>query len=61
MTFTTKEKIEAVERELKIRQRQYPGRVLRKRMTQQQADYQIAIFTEIVLDLRKTEQGETLL
>lgn len=59
--FTAKEKLKAVEREIVIRQRVYPGRVQNHRMTQQQADFQLAIFDEIRQDYVALAMKETLL
>lgn len=56
--YTAAEKRDAIEREIAIRRRGYPGRVSRRRMTQQQADYQIAIFEEIRADYTKLANDE---
>ena len=58
---TATQKLEALEREIKFRQRVYARRVELKTMTQQQADYQIAIFQEIAADYREPAQKEKLL
>ena len=39
----------------------YPGRVMTRRMTRQQADYQIGIMRSIVEDYEKLAQKEKLL
>ena len=53
MTFTDKDKYEAVCRELKYRKKCYPRWVATKRMRQDDADYQIAIFMAIAADYRE--------
>jgi hypothetical protein len=45
--FSAKEKARCTERELALRKRVYPNRVMTKRMTQREADYQIALMEEI--------------
>jgi antibiotic biosynthesis monooxygenase (ABM) superfamily enzyme len=50
--FTDSEKWQAAKRELELRRRVYPGRVNSGRMTQQEADRQIAIMAEIADDYR---------
>lgn len=59
--LTTAEKLQAIERELKTRERQYPGRVMTKRMTKQQADYQLAVMRAIRDDYLELAKKETLL
>jgi hypothetical protein len=61
MTFTASDKLEAVRRELTFRRRVYPRRVADKRMTQQLADRQIALFEAIEADYQKLAEGERLL
>ena len=61
MTFTAKQKLEAVERELSYRRRVYVNRVLTHRMTQELADRQIAIFEAIRDDYIKAEKKERLI
>lgn len=58
---TSAEKLEAVQRELNYRRRVYPRWIADKRMTQQLADRQIAIFEEIAADYQKLAEGERLL
>lgn len=53
MTFTYTEKLECVQRELKLRRQVYPNRILTKRMSQEQADRQIALMEAIVADYEK--------
>lgn len=60
MTFTNRDKLEAVERELKNRARVYPRLVEQGKMSQRFADLQIAIMTEIGADYRKKVEGEDL-
>lgn len=51
-TFTTEEKLAAVEREIAIRLRVYPGRILTRRMSKNFADEQIAVMQAIADDYR---------
>jgi hypothetical protein len=62
MEFTREEKLKEVAREIALRRRVYPNRVLTRRLTQQQADRQIAIMLEIAKDYggHGDEKGETL-
>jgi hypothetical protein len=48
--FTAKEKLQVLERELRIRLCVYPDRIRKGRMKQADADYQIAVLREIVRD-----------
>lgn len=50
--FPPSQKLKAVERELKYRRYVYPARVASKKMTQEEADLQIAIFEAIAEDYR---------
>jgi hypothetical protein len=52
MTFTDDDKRAAAEREVKWRKRVYPRRVADRRMTQEQADREIAIMEAIAEDYR---------
>ena len=61
MSYTAKEKREAAERELKMRQRVYPRWVTDKRMAQAKADYEMAVMAEIVEDYKKLETGDRLI
>jgi len=61
MIYTALEKKQAVEREIALRKRVYPNRVLTGRMTQAQADFQIAIFEEIRDDYQRVNLSERLL
>ena len=61
MPYTAKEKREAAERELKMRQRVYPRWVADNRMTQAKADHETAVMAEIVEDYRKLEAGDRLI
>jgi hypothetical protein len=61
MTFTFKQKLEAVEREIKLRKRVYPRWVQDKRMSQPEADRQIAVFEEIREDYERAEKTERLI
>lgn len=59
--FTAQEKREAVEREIKFRQRVFPRLIENGKMTRQLADQQIAIFKAIRDDYANAEQGERLI
>jgi len=50
MTFTHRQKREAVLREIKMRKRVYPSQVRQERMTQEEADHQIAVMKAIAAD-----------
>jgi len=56
--FNAKELREDAERTLKWRQRVYPKRVASRRMTPEQAAYEIAAWEAIVDILRLKEQSE---
>lgn len=58
--FIAEQKLEAVEREIKYRRRVYPGLVEQGKMSQPQADRQIAIFEAIALDYRKAAASDDL-
>lgn len=60
-TYSTSDKLIVVERELKMRRRVYPRRVADGRMTQPQADFEIAVMEAIAEDYRAIEQKERLL
>ena len=61
MSYTAKEKREAAERELKMRQRVYPRWVADKRMTQEKADHETAVMAAIVEDYKTQERVERLI
>lgn len=61
MPFTFAQKLEALEREITIRLRVYPGRVMNHRMTQRLADYELAIMRAIADDYRELAKKEQLL
>lgn len=48
--FSPAEKIAALKREIAMRKAVYPGRVKRDQMTQEAADHQIGVMTEILHD-----------
>lgn len=52
-SFTTEEKLAAVEREINIRKHVYPNRVLTRRMSKRFADEQIAVMQAIADDYRE--------
>jgi len=57
--ITTTQKRDALKRELAFRKSVYPKQILEGKMTQQQADYQIAVFQSMLDDYyRKKEDGE---
>lgn len=60
MTFTVTELRECAEREVKLRERVYPGRIMTGRMTSEYAARQIAMMEEIARRLRAEEQAELL-
>jgi hypothetical protein len=60
VTFTLTELREEAERELRRRQRDYPPKVARGRMTKYQADWQIALMQKIAERLRAEEKAELL-
>lgn len=59
--FTSEQKRKAVERELTFRRRVYPRFIEQKKMTQQLADEQIAIFEAIRMDYSAAEESERLI
>jgi hypothetical protein len=59
--FTAQEKLECAEREVKLRRRVYPQRVLNGRMTQALANEQIALMEAIVEDYRPLVARERLI
>lgn len=59
--FSSHEKLEAVERELRYRRNVYGRRVSEGRMTQALADRQISLFESIAADYRKDCRRERLL
>lgn len=58
---TAKEKLEAIERELKYRERVYERRVADGQMTRRLADYQISVFRDILRDYIAPAQKERLI
>lgn len=58
MSINTRDKIQAVKRELGFRKKVYPNLVIAKRMTQTQADRQILIFEEILKDYEELQERE---
>ena len=61
MTFTLTELRECAEREAKIRRRVYANRIETGRMSQREADRQIAMMDEIAERLRQFEQADLLI
>jgi len=59
--FTFRELRLEAERELRLRMRVYPGRVACKRMSEGQADRQLALQQSIIDTLTELEKGERLL
>ncbi len=59
--ITLQEKRDAIKRELKFRQSVYPKQILEGKMSQSQADFQIAVFESILEDLyKKKAEGEMI-
>jgi len=48
--FTREQKLREIAREISLRRNVYPARVTAKKLTQEQADRQIAIMLEIAKD-----------
>ena len=59
--YTTQRKLDALQRELLLRQQKYPGYIQRGRMTALQAAYQIDVMRAIVADYEKLAQQERLI
>lgn len=57
--FTAADKRKAAQREVSLRKFVYPNRVAARKMTQAQADREIAIMIEIASDYLKLEQDES--
>lgn len=51
--ITPQEKIQALEREIKLRERVYPRRVAEKKMPAAKAEYELRVMKAILADLRK--------
>jgi hypothetical protein len=61
VTFTDQDKLEAVERELRMRVRVYERRVADGKMSQQKANHEIAVLRAIVADYQaRVAQGQLL-
>jgi hypothetical protein len=61
MTYSFEDKLAAIQRELKYRRYVYVRRVAEKKMTQANADKQIAIFEAIEVDYQKAVESGRLL
>jgi len=59
--YTAQELAECAEREVTIRRQRYPGLVMRRRMSQHQADVQIARMEAIAAWLKREAERERLL
>jgi len=59
--FTAEDKLRCVEREIKMRKQVYPNRVLTGRMTQVQADREIACMEAIAQDLSRVAEKDRLI
>ena len=59
--FTNEQLRKCAERELRLRRQVYPGRVERGRMTQQQADRELALMEAILAYFSDLEAAERLL
>ena len=51
--FTDKEKLQALQREIGMRRKVYPGRVVAGKMTPEDSDWEIAIMEAIAQEYRK--------
>jgi hypothetical protein len=58
--FTTEDKRQAIDRELRYRRHVYARRVANGQMTQQLADRQIAVMEAILADYQQAAQSERL-
>lgn len=58
MTFTNRQKMQCIERELGYRRFVYPRRVAAGKMVQASADKQIALMEEIVEDYRAMAKAD---
>ena len=61
MSYSAKEKLRVIERELDYRRRLYPRLIANNAMSQKTADLQIAILEEIAEDYAKQHAKEILL
>jgi hypothetical protein len=59
--YTAKEKLDAVQREIRMRRRVYPRRVSEQRMTQQLADREIAVMEAVAKDYEDLAVKERLI
>ena len=59
--FTTSQKRTAIEREIRMRERVFPRRVRDNKMTQAEADHEIGIMQDILLDYAAAEHIGSLL
>jgi hypothetical protein len=59
-TFTAKDKLDAARRELKYRHYVYPRRVQIKKMTEQEAAWEIAVMEAIVTDYTELARKDEL-
>lgn len=59
--FTNAEKLACAEREVKMRRRVYPAWVEKGRLSQKEADHQVACMQSIVDDYRAQVEKERLL
>lgn len=60
-TFTNEQKLQAIEREIRYRERVYANRVAIDRMTRAKADYEVAVMKAIADDYRRLAEGERLI
>ena len=58
--FSLAEKIECLDREIRLRRRTYPSKVAHRRMTQAKADREIAILSEILREYENLLAQEDL-
>jgi hypothetical protein len=56
--FTRSEKLFCIERELRMRRHVYPRAVAQRRMTQHEADRELAMMEEIAQDYREQAEAQ---
>jgi hypothetical protein len=61
MTFIAEQKLQAIRREIRWRSRVYPNRLQTGRMSQKEADYELAVMGAIEADYEKEADKERLL
>jgi hypothetical protein len=61
MSYSAHDKLESIEREIRMRRRVYPGWIAAKRMSKEKADHEISVMEAIAEDYRKQTGSERLL